>query len=81
MHYGKQWLPECQMHSGKAQLHSGKLFSSATLGEECPGYLFTEKTSFSRAKNRALGEGFPESRPSTRGRVDVVGGSRRRFLV
>jgi len=26
------------MHSGKAQLHSGKSSPSATLGEECPGY-------------------------------------------
>ena len=66
---------------GKAQLHSGKPFPSATLGEECPGYLFTRKASSPRAKNRALGEGFPESRPGTRKRVETVGGSRRRSLL
>jgi len=69
------------MHSGKAQLHSGKPSPSATLGEECPGYLFTGNASSPRAKNHALGEGFSESRPNTRGRVDAVGGSRRRFLL
>jgi len=61
------------MHSGKAQLHSGKPSPSATLREECSGYLFTEKTSSPRAKNRALEEGFPESRSDTRVTVDVVG--------
>ena len=59
--------PSAKCTQRKTQLHSGKSSPSATLREESPGYLFTGKTSSSRAENRALGEDFPESRSSTRG--------------
>jgi hypothetical protein len=64
---------ECQMHSGEAQKHSGKPSPSATLGEELPGMPLTGKRSSPSAKNRTLGEAFPECRPSTRERFDAVG--------
>jgi hypothetical protein len=60
------------MHSGKGQKHSGKPSSSATLGEEPPGMPLTGKRSSPSAKNRTLGEAFPECRPSTRGRFNAV---------
>jgi hypothetical protein len=74
---GEPCFPECQMHSGKAQKHSGKASPSATLGEEPPGMPLTEKGSSPSAKNRTLGEAFPECRSSTRGRFHVVGAVRR----
>jgi len=69
------------MHSGKAQLHSEKPSPSATLGEEGPGYLFTGKASSPRAENRALGEGFPESRLALRDELTPLVSRRRRFLL
>jgi hypothetical protein len=64
------------MHSGKGQQHSGKSSPSATLGEEPPRMPLTGKRPSPRAKNRALGEAFPECRLSTRGRFDAVGAVR-----
>ena len=66
------------MHSGKAQLHSGKPSPSATLGEDLPANPHPAKASFLSAENRALGEGFAECRAGTRERFDAVG--RRRFF-
>jgi hypothetical protein len=67
------------MHSGKAQKHSGKPTPSATLGEKRPGMPLTGKRSSPSAKNRTLGEAFPECRPITRGRFDAVGAIQRFF--
>jgi hypothetical protein len=64
------------MHSGKGQKHSGKPSLSASLGEEPPGMPLTGKRSSPSAKNRTLGEAFPECRPSTRGRFNAVGAVR-----
>ena len=61
------------MHSGKAQLHSGKLSPSVTLGEDPPANPHPVKASFPSAENRALGEGFAECRAGTRERFDAVG--------
>jgi hypothetical protein len=66
-------FPECLKHSGKSPKHSGKPSPSATLGEELPGKWFTGKRSSPSAKNRTLGEGFPECHGSTRGRFNTVG--------
>ena len=66
-------FPECQLHSGKAQLHSGKPSPSATLGEEPPANPPTGKAPSPSVENRALGEGFAECRAGTRGRLDAVG--------
>jgi hypothetical protein len=77
---GDAGFPECQMHSGKTQKHSGKPSPSATLGEEPPGMPLTGKSSSPSAKNRTLGEDFPECRYSTRGRVNAVGAVRLFFL-
>jgi hypothetical protein len=73
-------FPECQMHSGKTPKHSGKASPSATLGEGLPGKPFTGKRPSPSAKSRALGEAFPECRPSTRGRFDAVGAIHRFFF-
>jgi hypothetical protein len=73
---GDTCFPECQMHSGKAKKHSGKPSSSATLGEEPLGMPFTGKRSSPSAKNRTLGEAFPECHPNTRGRFNAVGAVR-----
>jgi hypothetical protein len=73
-------FPECQMHSGKGQKHSGKPSPSATLGEEPPGMSLTGKRPSLSAKNRTLGEAFPECRPSTRGSFDTVGAVHPFFL-
>ena len=70
---GTAGFPECQLHSGKAQLHSGKPSPSATLGEEPPANPFTGKSPSPSVKNRALGVGFAECRAGTRGRLDAVG--------
>ena len=70
---GTAGFPECQLHSGKAQLHSGKPSPSATLGEDPPANPHPAKVSFLSAKNCALGEGFAECRAGTRERFDVVG--------
>ena len=70
---GTAGFPECQLHSGKAQLHSGKPSPSATLGEEPPANSLTGKSPSPSVKNRALGEGFAECRAGTRGRLDAVG--------
>jgi hypothetical protein len=43
-------FPECRLHSGKGQLHSGKLSPSATLGEEDPGKSSTGKPTSPRVK-------------------------------
>jgi hypothetical protein len=64
---GDRVFPECRLHSGKGQLHSGKPSPSATVGEEDPGKSFTGKPTSPRVKNRALGEYFPERHASTRG--------------
>ena len=61
------------MHSGKAQLHSGKPSPSATLGEEPPANPPTRKAPSPSVENRALGECFAECRAGTRGRLDAVG--------
>jgi hypothetical protein len=60
---------ECQLHSGKAQKHSGKPSSSATLRKELPAIPLTVKRRSPSAKNRALGEAFLECRASTRGKI------------
>ena len=70
---GTAGFPECQLHSGKAQLHSGKPSPSATLGEEPPANPLTGKSPSPSVKNRALGEGFAECRAGTRGKLDAVG--------
>jgi hypothetical protein len=54
----------------KRQKHSGKPSPSATLGEGLPGKRLTGKSSSPSAKNRTLGEGFPECHGSTRGRFN-----------
>jgi hypothetical protein len=59
-------------HSGKAEKHSGKPSPSATLGEELPGMRSTGKRPSSSAKNRTLGEAFPECHLNPRGRVNAV---------
>ena len=69
---GTAGFPECQLHSGKAQLHSGKPSPSATLGEEPPANPLTVKAPSPSVENRALGEGFAECRADTRGRLDAV---------
>jgi hypothetical protein len=66
---GDRVFPECRLHSGKGQLHSGKPSPSATLGEEDSVKRFTGKPASPRVKNRALGEYFPERHASTRGRL------------
>ena len=70
---GTAGFPECQLQSVKAQLHSGKPFPSATLGEKPPANPLTGKSSSPSVKNRALGEDFAECRADTRGRLDAVG--------
>jgi len=70
---GTAGFPECQLHSGKAQLYSGKPSPSATLGEEPPANPLTGKAPSPSAENRALGEGFAECRAGTRGRFHAVG--------
>ena len=70
---GTTGFPECQLHSGKAQLHLGKPSPSATLGEEPPANPPTEKAPSPSVENRALGKGFAECRTGTRGRLDAVG--------
>ena len=70
---GTAGFPECPLHSGKAQLHSGKPSPSATLGEEPPANPLTEKSPSPSVKNRALGEGFAECRVGTRGRFHAFG--------
>ena len=65
-------FPECQLHSGKAELYSGKPSPSATLGEDPPANPHPAKASFPSAENRALGEGFAECRAGTRERFDAV---------
>jgi hypothetical protein len=60
------------LHSGKAQLHSGKTFPSTTLGEEASANPLTGKRSSLSAKNRTLGKAFPECSLHTLGRIDVV---------
>ena len=70
---GTAGFPECRLHSGKAQLHSGKPSPSATLGEEPPANPIAGKSSSPSVKNRALGEDFAECRAGTRGRLDAVG--------
>jgi hypothetical protein len=65
---GATCFPECLKYSGKSQKHS------ATLGEELPGMLLTGKSSSPSAKNRTLGEDFPECHGSTRGRFNAVDG-------
>jgi hypothetical protein len=66
-------FPECLKHSGKSQKHSGKPSPSATLGEEPPGMPLTGKRPSPSAKNRTLGEAFPECHPPPRGRFNTVG--------
>jgi hypothetical protein len=58
---------------GEDEKTLGEAFPSATLGEEPPGMPLTGKMSSPSAKNRTLGEAFPECRPSTRGRFNTVG--------
>ena len=70
---GTAGFPKCQLHSGNAQLHSGKPSPSATLGEEPPANPLTGKAPSPSVENRALGEGFAECRAGTRGRLDVIG--------
>ena len=70
---GTAGFPECRLHSGKAQLHSGKPSPSATLGEEPPANPPTGKAPSPSVENRALGEGFVECRAGTRRRLDAVG--------
>jgi hypothetical protein len=70
---GATCFPECLKYSGKSQKHSGKPSLSATLGEELPRTRFTGKRSSPSAKNRTLGEGFPECLGSTQGRFNAVG--------
>jgi hypothetical protein len=80
-HYRKQRLPLVSKALGEGPVALGEAFSECNTRGRAPGYLFTGKTSSPRAKNRALGEGFLESRSGTRGRVDAIGGSRRHFLL
>ena len=72
-HYGRHWLPLVPNALGEGPDALGEAFSECNTGEDCPGYLFTGKTSFPRAKNLALGKGFSESCASTRRRIDAVG--------
>jgi hypothetical protein len=60
---------ECQLHSGKAQKHSGKPSPSATLREELTAIPLMVKRRSPSAKNRALEESFLECRASTRGKI------------
>jgi hypothetical protein len=53
-------------------MHSRKPSPSVTLGEERPGMPLTGKRSSPSAKNRTLGEAFPECHTSTRERFDAV---------
>jgi hypothetical protein len=71
MHYRRRLLPRVPNALGEG---------ARTLGEEPPGMPLTEKRSSPSVKNRTLGEGFPEFRPSTRRRIDAVGAVRFFFL-
>jgi hypothetical protein len=64
--------PSAKCAWGRPQNTWGSLSPSATLGEEPPVMPLTGKRSSPSAKNRTLGEVFPECRPSTRGRFDAV---------
>jgi hypothetical protein len=66
-------LPRVPNALREGKKHSGKPSPSATLGEEPPGMPLTGKRSSPSAKNRTLGEAFPECHPSTRGRFDAIG--------
>ena len=66
---------------GEGPVVLGEAFPECNTRGREPGYLFTGNASSPRAENRALGEGFPESRLALGEELRPLVSRRRRFLL